>query len=48
MTLNNLGFLDSAEYRNQEARRKYEEALKIYESFANQDSVRFFRLSLSA
>jgi len=36
MTLNNLA---SAKYRNQGARQKFEEALKIYESFANQDSV---------
>jgi len=45
MTLNNLA---SAEYRNQEARQEFEEALKIYESFANQDFSLSFRLSLSA
>jgi tetratricopeptide (TPR) repeat protein len=41
MTLNNLGILDSAQNRMAEARKEYEEALKIYEAFAKQDPEQF-------
>ena len=36
-----LGILDSDQNRIEAARNEYEEALKIYESFAKQDSIRF-------
>jgi tetratricopeptide (TPR) repeat protein len=41
MTLNNLGILDSDQNRMAEARKEYEEALKIYEAFAKQDPEQF-------
>jgi hypothetical protein len=41
MTLNHLGILDSDQNRMAEARKEYEEALKIYEAFAKQDPEQF-------
>ena len=41
MTLNNLGILDSDQNRMADARKEYEEALKIYEAFAEQDPEQF-------
>jgi hypothetical protein len=35
--LNNLGILDRAQKRPAEARKAFEEAMKIYEAFAKQD-----------
>ena len=40
-TLNNLGILDRAENRLEEARKAFEEALTIYEDFAKQDPDQF-------
>jgi hypothetical protein len=40
-TLNNLGILDRAQNRPEEARKEYEEALKIYEVFAEEDPEQF-------
>lgn len=39
--LNNLGILDRYQKRMAEARKEYEEALKIYEAFAKQDPEQF-------
>jgi hypothetical protein len=41
MTLNNLGILDRDQNRTADARKEYEEALKIYEAFAKQDPEQF-------
>jgi tetratricopeptide (TPR) repeat protein len=41
ITLNNLGILDSDQNRMAEARKEYEEALKIYEAFVKQDPEQF-------
>ena len=41
MTLNNLGILDSDQNRMADARKEYEEALKICEAFAKQDPEQF-------
>ncbi len=41
MMLNNLGILDHYQNRMAEARKEYEEALKIYEAFAKQDPEQF-------
>ena len=40
-TLNNLGILDRAENRPEDARKAFEEAQKIYEAFAKQDPDQF-------
>ena len=40
-TLNNLGVLDRAQNRLEDARNAFEEALKIYEAFAKQDPDQF-------
>jgi hypothetical protein len=40
-TLNDLGILDSDQNRMEEARKEFEEALKIYEAFAEQDPEQF-------
>jgi Tetratricopeptide repeat len=39
--LNNLGILDRAQNRPAEARKAFEEAMKIYEAFAKQDPDQF-------
>jgi Tfp pilus assembly protein PilF len=41
MMLNNLGILDRYQNRMAEARKEYEEALKIYGAFAKQDPKQF-------
>jgi hypothetical protein len=41
MTLNNLGILDSDQNRMADARKEYEEALKICGAFAKQDPEQF-------
>jgi hypothetical protein len=41
MTLNNLGLLDRDQNRMAEARKDYEEALAIYEAFAQRDPELF-------
>jgi tetratricopeptide (TPR) repeat protein len=40
-TLNNPGILNRAQYRPEDARKAFEEALKIYEAFAKQDPDQF-------
>ena len=40
-TLNNLGILARAQNQPEEARKEYEEALKIYEGLAKQDPEQF-------
>jgi DNA-directed RNA polymerase subunit F len=40
-TLNNLGILNRAQNRPEEARKTFEEALKIFEAFAKQDPDQF-------
>ena len=40
-TLNNLGILDRAQNRPEEARKAFEEALNIYKSLAKQDPDQF-------
>ena len=40
-TLNDLGILDRAQNRPEDARKAFEEALKIYEAFAKQDPDQF-------
>jgi tetratricopeptide (TPR) repeat protein len=41
LALNNLGILYSDLHRTEEARRAFEEALKIYEAYAKQDPEQF-------
>jgi tetratricopeptide repeat protein len=41
MTLNNLGILDRDQNRLAAARKDYEEALQIYEAFAQRDPEQF-------
>lgn len=43
MTLNNLGVLHSDENRMADARKAYEEALKIYQQFAKKSPARYER-----
>jgi tetratricopeptide (TPR) repeat protein len=44
-TLNNLGILNRAQNRPEEARKAFEEALKIYEAFGKQDRDQFSALA---
>jgi ABC-type branched-subunit amino acid transport system substrate-binding protein len=41
LALNNLGILDSDQHQKEEARRAFEEALKIYEAYAKQNPEQF-------
>ena len=41
LALNNLGILYSDGHQTEEARRAFEEALKIYEVYAKQDPEQF-------
>jgi predicted lipase len=41
MTLNNIGVLDTAQNRMNDARRAFEEALKIYRDSAKQSPERY-------
>ena len=41
LALNNLGILDRDQHKTKEARRAFEEALKIYEAYAKQNPEQF-------
>jgi tetratricopeptide (TPR) repeat protein len=41
LALNNLGILYSDQHQTEEARRAFEEALKIYEAYAKQNPEQF-------
>ena len=41
LALNNLGILDRDQRQTKEARRAFEEALKIYEAYAKQNPEQF-------
>ena len=41
LALNNLGILDNDQHQTEEARRAFEEALKIYEVYAKRDPEQF-------
>jgi len=41
LALNNLGILDRDQHQTKEARRAFEEALKIYETYAKQNPEQF-------